>query len=188
MPKQIFIWSNLHRFERNHWPEVRKTHHSTLSIKLHSTNILWPTVFTSSEPCPWAFTKHETQSLPPDPFQDTNNLQSIQFLIFAGWLSYRFSCDFSFQRFSFGLCAVHSFHTTHVWCISKTLDLVGSLRSTFPEYCTKKFWQKRASSQTSLIYFIHSKFPTKHVNSTVFHVRFDCATMTCRSWNGRLNA
>lgn len=81
-------------------------------------------------------------------------LQYIQFLIFTGWLSYSFSCDLPFQRFRSSLCAVHSLYTTHVWCISKTLDLVGSLRSTFPEYWFfRNFDQKKASSKTSLIYW-----------------------------------
>lgn len=58
----------------------------------------------------------------------------------------------------------------------------------------QKFWPKKGKFKDFLdLLKIHSKFPTKTCNtkisdSTVFHVRFDCATMTCRSWNGRLNA
>ncbi len=61
---------------------------------------------------------------------------------YAGPLSSCFLFDLLVQRFSSSLCAVHSFYTTHVRCISKTLDLAGSLQSTFPEYWTKKWWEK----------------------------------------------
>ena len=91
------------------------------------------------------------------------------------------------------LCSAQLLHNPRVVHIQNAgprwLFAIHILRILIEEILT----QKRPSSKTSLIYFIHSKFPTKGVNpknsnSTVFHVRFDCATMTCRFWNGRLNA